>query len=437
MEVRTFPALSDDDDAFVDSLGVGLGDRPARVLAYLLLRAERDDVGEDPATLLSVRVGTDLSRNAATDALSELQDRGLVTATTVRDETRGRPPQAWEVPYDRRAAPERVYDRHADRLLDRARSAFDVGGEAQRTGPGTAGSDATDGTEADLADETDRELAVGLNWTPNGLHLPLFAARGRGEYADRGLSVSFDDHRGSSASLAAVVSGDADVGVAGAVSLVEARRRGESVVPLALLFQRAMTVLYAERDRFEGELESVEQLRGRRVGMPVESEAGLLGRLFLAQSGVLADVDLVDIEGEERRALRDGEADAVTGSFSDPRELREDGVRTDSLRVADQFPICGPSLVATEETLRRRPGPLADFLAATAAGWAAATRSPYEVSTGSETIFEDDERRTFELAVAEFGVNDAVREHGWGWQDTETWQRLETALSVADLDAGE
>ncbi|WP_435175948.1 ABC transporter substrate-binding protein [Halorussus sp. AFM4] len=429
MEVRTFPALSEDDEPFVDRLGAGLGDRPARVLAYLLLRGELDDVGDEPATLLSVRVGTDLSRSAATDALSALEDRGLVTATTVRDETRGRPPQAWEVPYGPSAAPGRVYDRHADRLLDRARTAFDVGSPADDDAApnDTATSDAAD---------ADRELAVGLNWTPNGLHLPLFAAAGRGEYADRGLSVEFAEHRGSSASLAAVASGDADVGVAGAVSLVEARRRGEPVVPLALLFQRAMTVLYAERDRFEGGLESVEQLRGRRVGTPVESEAGLLGRLFLAQSGVLSDVELVDVAGEELAALRSGEADAVTGSFSDPRELRERGVRTDSLRVADQFPICGPSLVATEETLRERRDLLAEFLAATAAGWAAATRRPYEVSTGSGTILGDDERRTFELAVAEFGVNDAVREHGWGWQDRETWDRLETALSVADLDAG-
>lgn len=434
MEVRTFPVLSDDDEAFVDRLGAGLGERPARVLAYLLLRAERDDVGDGPATLLTVRVGTGLARSAVTDALSELEDRGLVTATTVRDETKGRPPRAWEVPYDREAAPGRVYDRHADRLLRRARAAFDVGGES--AGDGARSGGAVDESDAGDDDATDRELSVGLNWTANGLHLPLFAAAGRGEYADRGLSVAFDEHGGSSASLAAVVSGEADVGVAGAVSLVEARRRGEPVVPLALLFQRAMTVLYAERDRFEGGLETVEQLRGRRVGMPVESEAGRLGRLFLAQSGVLSDVELVDLAGEERLALRSGEADAVTGSFSDPRALREEGVPVDSLRVADQFPIYGPSLVATEGTLRRRPELLTSFLAGTVAGWAAATRRPHDVPTTDECALEADERRTFERAAAEFGVNAAVRENGWGWQDREEWQRLETALSVADLDAG-
>jgi ABC-type nitrate/sulfonate/bicarbonate transport system substrate-binding protein len=431
MEVRTFPVLSDDDEAFVDRLAVGLGERPARVLAYLLLRAECDDVGDGPATLLTVEVGTGLGRSAVADALAELEDRDLVTATTVRDDSQGRPPRAWEVSYDRAAAPGRVYDRHADRLLRRARTAFDVGKSA---GDGAPDGSVADESDADSADATGRELTVGLNWTPNGLHLPLFAAAGRGEYADRDLSVAFGEYRGSSASLAAVVSGAADVGVAGAVSLIRARHRGEPVVPLALLFQRAMTVLYAERDRFEGGLETVEQLRGCRVGMPVESEAGLLGRLFLTQSGVLADVEIVDLAGEERLALRSDEADAVTGSFSDPRELRETGVPTDSLRVADQFPIYGPSLVATEESLRRRGDPLSSFLAATAAGWAAATRRPYDVPTPHERAFGEAERRTFESAVEEFGVNDAVRERGWGWQDRETWERLETALAVADLD---
>lgn len=434
MEVRTFPALSDDDEAFVDRLSAGLGENPARVLAYLLLRAECDDTGDDPATLLTVRVGTGLSRNAAADALSRLQDRDLVTVTTVRDDTQGRPPKAWAVPYDAAAAPGRVYDRHARRLVRRARTEFGVG-ESARNDREPARND-LDAPSEDTARGSDREVTVALNWAANGLHLPLFAAEGCGEYAARGLSVAFDEYRGSSDSLAAVAAGDADVGVAGAVSLVEALDRGEPVAPIALLFQRATTVLYAESDRFEGGLDTVEQLRGCRVGMPVESEAGLLGRLFLAQSGVLSDVALVDLAGEERLALRSGEADVVTGSFSDPRELREDGVPTDSLRVAEQFPICGPSLVATEPTIRRREDLLADFLAATASGWAAATSRPYEVPTGGGRSLGDDDRRAFEWAVAEFGRNDAVREHGWGWQDREAWQRLETALSVADLDGG-
>ncbi|MFC4550409.1 MULTISPECIES: ABC transporter substrate-binding protein [Halorussus] len=419
MDVREFPVLSDDDGRLVDRLAVGLGEDLGRVLAYLLLRAERERDADAHASRLAVRVGTELSRNAVTDALSRLQERDFVNTTTVRDETRGRPPRAWYVSCDRETAVERVYGGHADALLDRARAVFDVADEPG----GDAGADADGG----------REVTVGLNWAPNGLHLPLFAAAGRGEYADRGVSVDFERNDGSSAAVEAVSSGAADVGVAGATSVLRARQQGRKVVPIAVPFQRAMAVLYAERDRFGTSFKSVQQLRGRRIGMPVESEVGLLARLFLSQSGVLSDVELVDVAGEERDALRSGRVDVVTGSFSDPRELREEGVRVDSLLVADRFPIYGSCLIAPEEALRRRREPLADFLAATTAGWAEAVRRPYEVHAvgGADSASE---RRTFELAADEFGSSDAVRRRGWGWQDPETWRRLETALAVADID---
>lgn len=423
MEVREFPVLTDDDRPLEDRLAVGLGDDPARVLAYLLLRAERAEFDDEPASSLAIQVGTELNRSTARDALNRLADRDLVVETTIRDETGGRPPKAWRVPRGIDESVGRVYDRHATALLDRATEFADEDPDAGDP-------------SAVAADPENAPLAVALNWRPNGLHAPFFAADADGAYDERDLSVTFEPNRGSRAAIDAVVDGDADVGVAGAATLLRARAAGDPVVPVASLYQHAMTAIYALDDAFDEPFERAAQLRGRRVGTPVESEVGLLSRLFLSQAGVLDDVEVVDLDGEEREALVSGEVDAVTGSFADPRRLAADGTPVESIAVADRFPIPGPAIVATERVLSESRPELAAFLAATAAGWASAAR---DRDRAAELVAERserpaaEERRTFAEAVEEFGASETVRKRGWGWRRADAWRRLETVLERVEL----
>jgi ABC-type nitrate/sulfonate/bicarbonate transport system substrate-binding protein len=228
------------------------------------------------------------------------------------------------------------------------------------------------------------------------------------------------------------------VALAGAATTVRARQAGQPILPIALLFQRAMGVLYTTRDTFAGQFESAAQLQGRRVGMSSTSETGLLGRLFLSQAGVLDDVTVVDITGEEQAALCSGRAAVVAGSFADPRQLATEGWTVDSLLVADQFPMYGPALVTTEQTLRERQSELECFLAGTVAGWAEATECPEAaVSVVEKDELTDEqrvrERRTFECAVEKFATGSEVEKHGWGWQRATGWERLMTALDRTDL----
>lgn len=419
MRTLEFWALADDDSDVVDRLAAGLGRAPARVLAYLLLRA---DVEDDPPTQLQIRIGTGLNRNAVTDALERLEDRDLVARTTVRDDTPGRPPTAWAPVDDLDATVERVYRQHARRLLRQTSAVPRVSADV-------------DGAD-EFATRAEGELVLGLNWLPNGLHAPFYAATLSGRYENRGVAVAIEHHEGSKRSIGNVVSGGADVGVAGAATVVRAREADEPIVPIAVLYQRAMTVLYTTRDVFGEKLERIEQLRGRRIGMPPESETRVLGRLFLSQTDVAEDVQFVETAGEERRALLSDEADVVTGSFSDPRELAEEGATVDSLLVANHFPIYGPVLIAREDTLTERTALLARFLEGTIHGWVDARR---DAGSAVERIAAESEstpervRRTFDQAVEEFGQGDRVREHGWGWQCTDPWVRLDTALRQGGL----
>ena len=426
VRVREFPILGDEDEPTVEAFATGLDHEAARVLAYLVGREESDRFSDEAASRLAVRVGVDLGRGRVSDVLGTLTDLGLVVETTVDSEAPGRPPKGWRADAGHDRTLSRVRALHADALLDQAATVAatlddDFAGSITRDG---------DATTSPPAERDAGHLEVGLNWDPNGLHAPLFA----GAYADHGVDVTLTGCRGSRAALSAVADGDVDVGLTGAATYLRGHTTREGVVPLALYYQRAMVTLYTTRSPFGGPLRSVEDVRGRRVAMPAGSETGALGRLFLAQAGVVDDVTVVRADGEEREALLDGDADVATGVFTDPLELEAAGHDVDSVLLADHFPVPGPAFVVRQETLRERPDALRGFLEGAMAGWTTARADPdTAIDAVADRSDEDiaDERRKLEGALDRFAGGDAVEKNGWGWHSPETWERLRVALEQA------
>lgn len=410
MNVREYPVLSAEDDDIVERFAAGVGEDAARVLGYLHRRTAHDNF-DDKATRLDVRIGTGLSRGAAREALTHLESDGVVDATSVARHDEGRPPTAWTI--SSADAFDAVYERHGERLLEHACAL------------------ARDRDELNVAATTDGSndaLRVALNWRPNPAHTPLFAA------AERNDRVTLEWYVGSDRSLASLERGESDVALVGAVTTVRARLDGSPIVPVAVLYQRTMAGIYTTRSRFGEPFTRADQLRGRTVALPSQSEVGVLARLFLAQAGVRDDVDFVESAGEERDALSDGRADAVTGVVMDWREVSDADRRVDAVHVADRFPMYGPVLVTTAATLRERGSALTSFLADATAGWASARTRPADVLRRRSVNDPTKWAATFERIADAFGVDATVREHGWGWQCTDSWDRLRTALEHVNLE---
>lgn len=421
MDTREFPVLTDAEAEVVHDLSVGLGDTAARVLAYLVARTANEAVSDVPATLTAIRIGTDLNRNAVKEALDTLESEGFIESTTVEQDSPGRPPKAWTTDVTPDQARDHVFARQAERLIDQGLAV--VEGDPLDANTRESTSDAT-------------KLTVGLNWEPNGLHLPFFAAAGEGEYERRSIDIEWTSYRGSRAAVEAIEAGTASIGIAGAATVISSRHRGTEVIPIATVYQRPLVVLYTTRNRFGGPLERADQLVGHTVGMPIDSEAGMLARLFLSQAGVLDAVDIVDMAGEEQNALASGAVDVVTGVFTDPLRLETEATGVESIHVAGQYPIFGPMLIASRRALETRPSAIRGFLAGSAAGWAHATRAPTAMTKHLQEHTDEDEvwlERVFSRAVEEFASTDAVIEHGWGWQSETTWNRLGDALSQLNL----
>ncbi|PCR90091.1 ABC transporter substrate-binding protein [Natrinema ejinorense] len=432
MDVRTFPVLTDEDEALVSRLSIGLGENAARVLAYLLCRLADPELA-DAATRTAVHIGAGVTKNAATDALATLVAADLIAETTATTTAPGRPPKAWYAVAPRSETIRRTDAHHADRLLEQGlRYATDWESSSAGTASSTGASDRA------VPDRSTLEGAsLALNWQPNALHLPLFATRTTDV---GGGSISIEEYDGSRAATEAVASGACEIGVAGAATILRERERRRPIVPLAVLFQRSLVVLYTTRTAFGGPFETVEQLRGRRVGMPDGTETGLLGRLLLEQAGIRESVDLVDVDGEERDALRSGAVDAVTGMAPDPERLETADRSVDEVAVADGYPAYGPALIVRADVLRRQRSRLVALLAATTGGWANAVRDPAAVANDlADEMDGSPERigRTFERVTDRFATSDAVRRRGWGWHSPTEWRNLRDALAQGGLLPGE
>ncbi|MDJ1434152.1 ABC transporter substrate-binding protein [Halostagnicola sp. A-GB9-2] len=426
MDVREFPVLTEADRELIDVFAIGLGDDAARVLAYLQRRRE-DDEFSDTSTETAVHVGTNVSKSAAKRSLTELTSAAIIEETTVQTTDPGRPPKAWRAVSTRDETARRLYAHHAKRLLEQSKRV-----EARL--PETRAADGTGGDDSD--DEADRLarpdlVSIGLNWQPNGLHLPLFAARASDD-SRSSVEFAFREYTGSRRVIDGVESGESDVGIAGAATVVRERERGRPIVPIAVLFQRSTVVLFTTREQFGGSFDSLECLRGRRVGMPTGTETGLLGRLLLEQAGIREAVEVVDVEGEERDALESGSVDVVTGMGPDPHRVESSTRTVEVLTMTDQFPVYGPVVIANESTLETRPTMLEGVLAAIVDGWASAVEDPEPAAADIAADSDESADRivnTFERAREAFGTSDAVRKHGWGWHAPKPWSNLRAALA--------
>jgi ABC-type nitrate/sulfonate/bicarbonate transport system substrate-binding protein len=422
MHWREFPVLPAD-DALFEEFRAGADTTVARVLAYLVRRRTDPEVEPAEATRLAIRVGTGLGREPVIGALSTLCADGLVAETTVDRGRPGRPPKGWVAAHDRETTARLVRSHHGDRLLERA---DEVARHFEVDLPDTwlAAVDARDVTPVD-----DTDLTVTLNWLPNGLHAPLVAAVEFGHYERVGLTVTLESARGSGAAAERLRTGRTDLALVGAASVCSAAPA--SFVPLAHLRRRSLAVLYTTAERAGTPFTSVEQVRGRRLAVTPDSEVGRLARLFLARTGVLDSVDIVAVSGEERTALARGDADVATGMPVDAHELSEAGFEVSSLAVADHFPVPGPALVTTADSLRADPVAIHRFLVGTVAGVTTAHQRPAETATrvaerSGNTVANERWRIDHARSrAAERGLED---EHGWGRQTVEAWERLQTAL---------
>jgi NitT/TauT family transport system substrate-binding protein/putative hydroxymethylpyrimidine transport system substrate-binding protein len=213
------------------------------------------------------------------------------------------------------------------------------------------GGDSAGGTSTAARPAAPATLA--LDFTPNAVHAPIYAAVREGLDRRHGVQLRIREPGSSPNSLALLTSGRVDVGILDIHDLAIARARGVDVVGIAALVQRPLAALIARPD-----VRRPRDLAGRTVGVSgLPSDPAFVRAIVEGDGGDYARVKQVTIGFQAVSSILSGRVDAVPAFWNaEGVALRRRGVRTHEFRVEDYGAPAYPEvvLVTARRTLQRK-----------------------------------------------------------------------------------
>ncbi|WP_254547162.1 ABC transporter substrate-binding protein [Halomarina pelagica] len=286
------------------------------------------------------------------------------------------------------------------------------------------------------------DISLLLNWKPNGLHAPYYAAKGEGFYEDQGLALA-DVESGQGSDFAAKQAGlgNTNFAITSADQVLNVNSRELSPLSVGVVMQRSPVVLFTARENFGARFTAVEQLEGKTLGTG-PGMVRLLSKLMLERKGVLRSVELVDTGYDTVQRLLSGRIDAAGGVFGDVVAARHQGYTIDSVPVASVIPSYGHVIATSKRFARDRSEMVRAFVRATARGATWAHRHPEaaidHLVDAVPVLAESREQQLdkWKLMSSAFMLSDTVRTKGWGWSAPKPWRTTYEALHGADLLGG-
>jgi putative hydroxymethylpyrimidine transport system substrate-binding protein len=204
---------------------------------------------------------------------------------------------------------------------------------------------------------------LALDFTPNAVHAPIYAAVREGLDRRHGVRLRIREPGSSPNSLALLTSGRVDVGILDIHDLALARERGVDVVGVAALVQKPLAALIAR-----GPVRRPRDLAGRTVGVSgLPSDPAFVRAIVQGDGGEYSRVKQVTIGFQAVSSLLSKRVDAVPAFWNaEGVALRQKGVKTHEFRVEDYGAPPYPEvvLVTARRTLERRPAVVAGVVAA-------------------------------------------------------------------------
>lgn len=242
-------------------------------------------------------------------------------------------------------------------------------------------------------------IVVQLRWLHQAQFAGMYAAAEEGLYRDAGLEVTFIEGGAGKDVLAEVVSGRADIGVAGGMAVLEGRARGDSVKAVAAIYRRSPEAFVALAS---SGIRSPRDFVGRRVSR----EPGDVALLHAMTRAVGVDpAQYVEQRSTDNIAdLVSGETDVINAFLmNEPDRLRGAGHEV-TVFSPDDYGVHAYAdvLVATDATLASDGERVERFVAATLAGWQYAVDNPGEVArlVRRYNAAADDEHETRFMAIS-------------------------------------
>jgi NitT/TauT family transport system substrate-binding protein len=302
---------------------------------------------------------------------------------------------------------------------------------------------------AGRADAADK-VTFALQWIPNGNHFGAFAAKEEGFYSDAGLDVDIQRGFGSGDTAKRVATGNADVGIADAGSVILGRSNGEKVKFVATFYEKSPDVIFYIRGTG---IEKPKDLEGKTIGGAAGEAGEKLIPLFAEKAGFDASkLSVINMAPSAKYAsLVAKTVDSLIGFVNEapPVEAaaKKTGMQVGRFVFAD-FGIDYYSLgiIASDKTIAERPDVLKRFVAATMKGYVWAIKNP---DKAADDFVKNNPEISRSLVVEQWNtalpliVTDNVRKNGMGVIDStkmaDTFklisqvQKVDSAITAKDV----
>ena len=216
-----------------------------------------------------------------------------------------------------------------------------------------------------------------LDFQPNAVHAPLYAAEASDYFADEGVNLAIREPSSAADGAKLLQAGRADLAIMDINDLGIARARGLGLVAVAALVQRPLAaVISADPEA----IRAPEDLEGASVGVTgVPSDDAVLDTVLESGSVPPGSVDRVTIGFAAVPALAAGRVDAATAFWNaEGVELRQEGVATREFRVDELGAPRYPELVVVTRGNRApaEPETVCPVIEALARAYADLNRDP-------------------------------------------------------------
>lgn len=210
-----------------------------------------------------------------------------------------------------------------------------------------------------------------LTFVPNVQFSPVYAAIDRGYFADAGFSLRIE-HGDEPVGVDLIAVGERNFGIVSGEQLLAARGQGRPVVFVYEWFQRYPVGIVASRD---SGIESVADLRGKRVGIPGRFGASYTGLTALLSANGMTerDINLQEIGFNAPEVMCIGAVDAaVVYVNNEPLQIANRAAAGDCgavssvqvFPVSDDADMVSNGIITNEMMLAEHPDRVADFVSA-------------------------------------------------------------------------
>jgi NitT/TauT family transport system substrate-binding protein len=212
-------------------------------------------------------------------------------------------------------------------------------------------------------------LTVRLSWTPGGYDAPFFLAAEKSWFANRGLDVTVLDGNGSSVTVQTVGAGQFDVGYTNLAVMAIGRDKGLRVRAIADILRKSDLGVVFPAD---SAIKNVQDLKGKSIAYtPASFETPFLPYFFKTAGLSESEVTLVAVDAAAKyTTYASGKTDAVITSAPYFIPLLANTRPSQYILFSDVgLTLPGFGLIATEDTIKRKPAALRAIVEVLAEAW--------------------------------------------------------------------